>query len=143
MIVLDANVLLYAYDSSSTHHDRCRSWLEATFNSSQTVALPWQTLLGFIRISTNPRAVVQPLSTAAACEIAGAWLERPNVVVPEPGERFWAIFQEIVADAQASGPLITAAALAALALETGATLCSTDRDFRRFRGLDLLDPSGG
>lgn len=141
MKLLDANVLLYAYDSSSPHHAACRPWLDAAFNAEESVALPWQTLLAFVRIATNPRAVRQPLSGAEACTIVTSWLERPNVVVIEAGERFWEIFKIQMSDAQVSGPLVTDAALAALALEHGATLCSIDRDFRRFEGLKLLDPS--
>jgi toxin-antitoxin system PIN domain toxin len=139
--LLDANILLYAYDSSSLHHAGCRPWLDAAFNAEETVALPWQTLLAFVRIATNPRAVRQPLSGPEACAIVSSWLGRPNVAVIGAGERFWEILQAQVLDAQVSGPLVTDAALASLALEHGATLCSTDRDFRRFRGLKLLDPS--
>jgi toxin-antitoxin system PIN domain toxin len=139
--LLDANVLLYAYDSDSPHHATCRPWLEAALNSDETVALPWQTLLAFVRIATNSRAVRRPLSGPAACEIVSAWLARPNVAVIGAGERFWEIFRAQVLDAQVSGPLVIDAALAALALEHGATLCSTDSDFRRFRGLKLLNPA--
>jgi toxin-antitoxin system PIN domain toxin len=139
--LLDANILLYGYDSGSAQHGICRPWLEAAFNSDEIVALPWQTLLAFVRIATNPRAVRRPLTGPEACGIVGSWLERPNVAVIAAGERFWEIFQSQVAEAQVSGPLVTDAALAALALEHGATLCSTDRDFRRFEGLKLLDPT--
>jgi toxin-antitoxin system PIN domain toxin len=139
--LLDANVLLYAYDSESTHHTTCRSWLEAAFNSEETVALPWQTVLAFVRIATNSRAVRRPLTGSEACGIVDTWLQRPNVVVLEAGDRFWEIFQGQMVEAQVSGPLVTDTALAALALEHGAAVCSTDRDFRRFRGLKLLDPS--
>ena len=141
MKLLDANVLLYAYDSDSPHHATCRPWLDAALNSEETVALPWQTLLAFVRIATNARAVRRPLSGPDACGIVSAWLERPNVAVLGAGDRFWQIFQAQVLDAQVSGPLVTDAALAALALEHGATLCSTDSDFRRFRGLRLLNPA--
>lgn len=141
MKLLDANILLYAYDRDSPHHAACRSWLDAALNAEESVALPWQTLLAFVRISSNPRAVRKPLSGPEACAIVTSWLERPNVTVVGAGERFWQIFQAQVRDAQVSGPLVTDAALAALALEHGATLCSTDRDFRRFDGLKLLDPS--
>lgn len=141
MKLLDANVLLYAYDASARHHAVCREWLEQVFNGEELVGLPWQTVLAFVRISTNPRAVRAPLSGAQACSIAGSWLGRPQVRLVEPGERFWAIFQEQIQRAQISGPLVTDAALAALALEQGATLCSSDRDFRRFDGLKLLDPT--
>ncbi len=141
MILLDANVLLYAYDGSSTHHAACATWLEAALNGAETVALPWQTVLAFVRIATNSRAMRQPLESAEACAIATSWLEHPNVALVEPGERFWEIFKAQVRDAQISGPLVSDAALAALAMECGATLCSTDRDFKRFDGLAILDPS--
>lgn len=81
MKLLDANILLYAYDSDSVHHVACRSWLEAAFNSGEIVALPWQTLLGFVRISTNSRATKRPLDGAAACKIVSSWLEQVNVNV--------------------------------------------------------------
>jgi len=139
--LLDANILLYAYDSDSAQHFACRTWLEAVFNAEETLALPWQTLLAFVRIATNPRAVQRPLTASEACGIVDSWLQRPNVVVLDAGERFWEIFQAQMVEAQVRGPLVTDAALAALALEHGATLCSTDRDFRRFRALKLLDPS--
>ena len=140
MKLLDANVLLYAYNSDSPHHDRCRTWLEEAFNAPEPIALPWQTLLAFIRIATNPRATARPLSSEHACNIVSGWLEHPNVTIVEAAERFWVLLRELIVEAQVTGPLLTDAALAALALEHGATLCSTDRDFRRFRGLKLIDP---
>src|SRR6185437_9667653 len=127
----------------SAHHEACRTWLEEAFNGSEPVALPWQTLLAFIRIATNPRISSRPLSAQQACEIVGRWLEHPNVTVAGPADRFWAILREQIVDAQVSGPMVTDAALAALALEHGAAMCSTDRDFRRFRGLKLIDPIEG
>jgi len=138
--LLDANILLYAYDSASAHHEPCRGWLEIALNSEEAVALPWQTLLAFVRISTNSRALRRPLSGPEACAVVSSWLDRPNVAVIGAGDRFWEILQAQVSDAQVSGPLVTDAALAALAIEHGATLCSTDSDFRRFRGLKLVDP---
>jgi toxin-antitoxin system PIN domain toxin len=143
MKLLDANILLYAYNSDSSHHEICRAWLERAFNSTEPLALPWQTLLAFIRIATNPRASSRPLSSEQACDIVGRWLERPNVMIVPAAERFWTILREQIIEARVSGPLVTDAALAALALEHGAVLCSTDRDFRRFRGLKLLDPLEG
>jgi toxin-antitoxin system PIN domain toxin len=139
--LLDANILLYAYDSDSPHHATCRPWLEAAFNEDEVLGLPWQTILAFVRISTNPRAVNRPLQGPEACALVNSWIERPNVAVIAPGDQFWGHFQVQVNDAQVSGPLVTDAALAALALEQGATLYSTDRDFRRFQGLKLVDPT--
>jgi toxin-antitoxin system PIN domain toxin len=139
--LLDANVLLYAYNADSPHHGACRAWLETAFNDlDEIVALPWQTILAFVRIATNPRAVSQPLTSDAACGIVNAWLSRPNVTTVGYGERFWALFSEQVAEGKVSGPLLTDAALAALALEQGATLYSTDKDFRRFPALKVVDP---
>jgi toxin-antitoxin system PIN domain toxin len=141
MRLIDANILLYAYDSDSHHHAVCRSWLEAAFNSEEIVALPWQTLLAFIRICTNSRATKRPLQSTEACDIVSTWLDQVNVSVIGPGERFWKILKDQILEAQVTGPLVTDAALAAIAIEHGATLCSVDRDFRRFRGLRLIDPT--
>jgi toxin-antitoxin system PIN domain toxin len=141
MKLIDANILLYAYDSDSPHHAVCRSWLEAAFNSEEIIALPWQTLLAFVRICTNPRATKRPLQSAEACDIVSTWLDQVNVSVIGAGERFWEILKNLIPEAQIAGPLVTDAALAALALEHGATLCSVDKDFRRFRGLQLVDPT--
>lgn len=143
MKLLDANILLYAYNRDSAHHEVCRTWLEQAFNGSEPVALPWQTLLAFIRIATNPRISSHPLTAQQVCGIVGRWLEHPNVTIVGPADRFWGILQEQILDAQVSGPMVTDAALAALALEHGAAMCSTDRDFRRFRGLKLVDPLEG
>lgn len=141
MKLLDANVLLYAYNADSPHHSVCRQWLESAFNDPGDVtALPWQTILAFVRISTNPRAMTRPLTGDEACRIVSQWLARPNVTTVEYGDRFWALLTAQITLAKVSGPLVTDAALAAVALEQGATLCSTDGDFRRFPGLKLIDP---
>ena len=141
MKILDANVLLYAYNSDAPQHPACRAWLESAFNDpDEIVALPWQTILAFARIATNPRAVSKPLASETACRIVSQWLAHPNVTTVGHGERFWQLFSEQVVKAKVSGPLMTDAALAAIALEQGATLYSTDADFRRFPGLKLVDP---
>lgn len=140
MKLLDANVLLYAYNADSPHHDACREWLESAFNDEEAVALPWQTVLAFVRIATNPRAMRKPLPADTACAIVQLWLARPNVTVVGYGERFWEIFRHLVVEARVSGPLVSDAALAAVAIEQGAILYSTDRDFRRFPALKLVDP---
>jgi len=141
MILCDANVLLYAYDSHSRAHARCRDWLVGALNGSEQIGLPWQTLWAFMRIATNPRAFQRPLTTERACALVDTWLARPQVVVPAPAERYWQILQSQLRDGQVSGPLVSDAALAALTIECGATLCTTDRDFRRFDALKLIDPA--
>ena len=143
MRMLDANILLYAYDRASVHHEPCREWLESAFNDDEQVALPWQTLLAFVRLSTNPRVVAHPISGEAACGVVSGWLAYPNVTVANPAEEFWPRFCAQVIEAQVRGSLVTDAALAALALEHGAVLCTTDKDFRRFRGLRVENPLEG
>jgi len=139
--LIDANILLYAYDSSSAHHSTCRDWLQAALNKDEPIGLPWQTSLAFLRIATNPRAVRRPISTEEACDIITALIGLPGVVVVESGEQFWPTLTRLVAEARVSGPLITDAVLAALAIEQGASVCSTDRDFRRFQGVRVTDPT--
>ena len=140
MTLVDANLLLYAYDSSSRAHRTARVWLERQLSGSAPVGLPWIVLLAFLRISTNPRALARPLSTSAAADTVASWLEMPCVVVPAPGPGHWELLRELVTKGQARGPLVTDAHLAALAIEHGATLATTDRDFARFEGLKLLNP---
>jgi toxin-antitoxin system PIN domain toxin len=140
LILVDANVLLYAYHPRSSHHDRCRRWLEAAFSGDGPVALCWLVVLAFLRISTSARAFEQPLTMAEALAIVSEWLALPAIVMVEPGPRHWETLHHMLSDAQVVGPMVTDAAIAALALEHGAAVCTTDRDFRRFSGLRLVDP---
>lgn len=143
MILVDANILLYAYHPQSAFHERCRSWVEAAFSGEEPVCLAWVTVLAFVRISTNPRVFEHPLLTSEAVATVSSWLERPAVSVLEAGERCWEILRELLGEAQVSGPLVMDAFLAALALENGATLVTTDRDFSRFPKLAVSNPAHG
>ena len=140
MIVVDANILLYAYNPGSTHHESCRAWLEESINGTEPVGLPWQAILAFLRISTSPRVFERPLDCAEAVLIVDELLACPTVILVEPSQDYWRVLKEQLRDAQISGPLVSDAALASLALEHGAAICTTDRDFQRFRGLRVLDP---
>ncbi len=140
MIIVDANLLLYAYDPDSPQHQGSRRWLEEVLSGSGLVRFPWLTLWAFLRISTNPRVFVRPLSPAEAHGAVMSWLEQPNAGIVEPGDRHLEILGALLRDGQAVGPLVMDAVLAALAIEHGATLCSTDRDFARFAGLDWRNP---
>ncbi|MGA2072049.1 MAG: type II toxin-antitoxin system VapC family toxin [Terriglobia bacterium] len=140
MTLIDANILLYAYDPSSPHHRTARRWLETTILKPEGTALAWMTLLAFVRISTSPRPLEHPLSTAEAAAIVSGWLERPMFTILNPGERHWDILRSLMTKGQVHGPLIMDAHLAALAIEHGATLATTDRDFTRFPGLRILNP---
>jgi hypothetical protein len=140
MILLDANVLLYAYDKSSPFHDRAQKWLEEKFSGQAPVALTWITILAFLRISTNSRAVMNPLSIETAIQIVSSWLKQPCTILLNSGDRCWQILDSLLTRSQAKGPLVMDAYLAALALEHGFTLITCDRDFSRFDGLRTSDP---
>ena len=140
MILVDANLLLYAYQPRSAHHEGSRRWLESVLSSPELVRFAWVTLWAFIRISTNPRVFEQPLVVSEAEGIVSSWLEQPNAGILEPGERHWQILCSLMSDGQTSAALVMDAALAAIALEHGATLYSTDRDFARFTGLIVVNP---
>jgi len=140
MMMLDANLLLYAYDASAAQHPAARTWLEEVLSGNDPVLLPWSSILGFLRIATNPRAWKLPLAAADAAGIVDLWLARPNVSIPNPGERHWPILRELIPASQARGPLISDAHLAALAIEYGVVLCTSDRDFSRFPRLRTFNP---
>jgi uncharacterized protein len=140
MILTDANLLLYAYNVDAIEHDTSRQWLETQLSGPNLFCFAWQTITAFLRISTNQRAFPAPFSTKEAAGIVTEWLERPQTVLLTPGEKHWDIFQKLLDSGQASGPLVMDAHLAALALEHGAALASSDRDFSRFSGLQLINP---
>jgi toxin-antitoxin system PIN domain toxin len=136
----DVNLLLYAVDESSPHHDRARPWLESTLSGTEQVAFAWSALLGFVRISTNPAAFAQPLSAADALDYVEAWLGRPVATVVHPTGQHAAVLRRLLEPLGTAGNLTTDAHLAALAIEHGAELLSRDADFSRFQGLRWRDP---
>jgi hypothetical protein len=140
MMLVDANLLLYAYDPRSEHHAASKAWLERALSGSQLVRFAWTTLWAFLRITTSARVYERPLSAAEAQNAVSAWLAQPAAGTLEPGERHWAILQRLMKDGQTTGALVMDAALAALAIEHGATLYTTDRDFARFRELRWTNP---
>lgn len=142
MNLVDANILLYAYNSRSEHHQACRDWLENAFAGPSPVALPWLSIWAFVRIGTNPRVFERPFRLEEAREVVDSWLDVKFVNVARPGERHWDILSDVMRRARVSGPLVTDAVLAALAIEHGATVCTTDRDFSRFDGVNVFDPTG-
>jgi len=142
VILVDANLLLYAYEPDSSQHEASRRWLEETLSGPELVQFTWLTLWAFIRIATNARVFFRPLSATEAHTAVASWLKQPNVAVVEPGERHLEILGDLLGSGQATGQLVMDAALAAIAIEHGATLCSTDRDFSRFTNLDWHNPIG-
>jgi toxin-antitoxin system PIN domain toxin len=142
VILVDANLLLYAYHPRSNQHVAARKWLEQVLAGPELVRFAWMTIWAFLRIATNPRAFERPLSLDEATAAAKAWLDQPCAGIVEPGERHWEILLDVAAAGQVVGPLITDAALAAIAIEHGAVLHTTDRDFARFEGLKWMNPLG-
>ena len=140
MILVDANLLLYAYHPRAEQHAASRAWLEATLSGPELVRFAWLTLWAFMRIGTNPRAFERPLSVLEAETAVSSWLAQPAAGILEPGERHWDILRELMREGQTVGPLVMDAVLAALAVEHGATVCTTDRDFSRFSGLKWTNP---
>jgi toxin-antitoxin system PIN domain toxin len=140
MILIDANLLLYAYDSSSKHHKEAREWLEKILSEPELVRLAWVTVLAFLRISTHSRIFENPFTISEATSIVGKWIDHPIVEFLSPAERHWTILSKLLEDGQANGPLVMDAHLAALAIEHGAVLYTTDKDFSRFEQLKVVNP---
>lgn len=139
-MLVDANLLLYAVDSSSTFHRRASTWLTSVLNGAQRVALPWQSLTAFLRISTNARAWDLPLDPQTAADLVADWLSASPVWIPEPGPGYPEILFGLLGKYQVRGNLVTDAQLAALAIEHGLTVYSADTDFARFTDLTWVNP---
>ena len=140
MILVDANLLIYAHVSRYPQNQRTRSWLDQQLNGTAPVGLPWPSLLAFLRVVTNPRAFQPPESVADAWQQILAWLACEPAWIPSPGERHADLLGELLADAGGGANLVPDAHLAALAVEHGLTLCSADRGFARFDGLRWMNP---
>jgi toxin-antitoxin system PIN domain toxin len=140
-ILVDANLIVWAHHRQFPHHESARAWLASTLSTVQTVGIPWPSILAFIRLSTNRRALERPLEVSQALEVVTGWLARDNVTTPVPTQRHIAVFADLVRQGRASGDHSTDAHLAALAIEWGLVLMSADRDFARYPGLRWEDPS--
>lgn len=135
MVIVDANVLLYAADSASAHHERSRSWLDAALAGSEAVGFAWVALLAFIRIATNASILPNAMTADEATGQVEAWLGAPGAAVVHPTARHAALLRGLLRDAGTAGNLTTDAHLATLAIEHGADIVSYDRDFARFAGV--------
>jgi toxin-antitoxin system PIN domain toxin len=140
LIVLDANILLYAYDNSSTLHLEARRWIESVFSSGDAIGLPWQTVAAFLRVVTNPKLRGDRFTVEEAAAIVDQWIAQANVRLLAPGDRHWPVLRPALVEGQVRGPLITDAQLAALTVESGGVLHTTDRDFARFPLLRWRNP---
>jgi hypothetical protein len=138
--ILDANLLLYAYDGASLRHREAKKWLESIFSQNELIGLPWQSVLAFLRIISDTRLPGSRLSLKDAAGIVETWAELPHVRFLSPGEGHWRFLRQMLITGDAKGRMGSDAELAALTIEHGGTLYSNDRDFARFPGLRWVNP---
>lgn len=139
-IIIDANLLIWAHHRQFPRHDQAREWLVRVLSHTPIVGIPWPSILAFLRISSHPRALERPITVETAWAVVDGWLERPNVRVPVPTEHHRDVLERMLLGGRASADHTTDAHLAALAVEWGMELHSTDRDFARYPGLRWVDP---
>jgi toxin-antitoxin system PIN domain toxin len=140
MILVDANLLLYAEDERSPLNKKARAWWDAQLSGASPVCLSWPVLNAFLRIGTNSRVFERPLTLAEAMGRIESWLAQSCVRVVHPTNRHWDVFKGMLVQGQASANLVSDAHLAALAVEHGCELFSTDSDFARFPKLKWRNP---
>ena len=140
MILIDANLLIYAHVNTFPQHAAARGWLDGRLSGTASVGLPWPSLLAFIRLVTNPRIFEHPETIDKAWQQVEEWLDCLPVWIPQPTERHREALKTLLIDQSLRANLIPDAHLAALAIEHGLILCSTDGDFGRFPGLRWENP---
>lgn len=132
MKIVDTNVLLYAVDATTRFHTQANHWLRIALAGNETVAFPWVSLLGFIRIGTNPRIMTTPLTVAQAHQLVTGWLAQPTAVSLNPARDHPETLFRLLDQSGTAGNFTTDAHIAALAIENRAEVVTFDRDFARF-----------
>jgi len=140
MILPDVNVLIYAFRPDAPHHGISKSWLDGVVRGGARFGISPLTLSAVVRITTNPRAFVQPSSLQEALGFCDDLLGQPHCEIVSPGERHWAIFRDLCVKTGTRGPRVSDAWFAALAIEHGCTWITFDRDYARFDGLEWRVP---
>lgn len=140
MILVDVNLLVYAVNTRCKEHVRALEWLDGQLNGPGRVGLPWESLLGFVRLVTNRRVFPQPTSVEKAWAYVEGWLDRSAAWVPTPGESHRQVLADLVRATSPVGNLVHDAHLAALAVQHGLIVASTDGDFARFPGVRWENP---
>ncbi|HBC87105.1 MAG TPA: PIN domain nuclease [Lentisphaeria bacterium] len=140
MILIDANILLYAEDTLNPLNHKARLWLDKQLSDESPVCFCWTTINAFLRISTNRRVFSNPLTISQAISRVQSWTEQPSVRLIHPTDNHWDILKELIVEGQASANLVSDAHLAALAIEHGCILYSSDSDFSRFPKLKWKNP---
>jgi toxin-antitoxin system PIN domain toxin len=140
LILVDVNLLVYSQNELSEQHIPARHWLDAQLSGTAPVCLCWPVISAFIRVTTNRRIFECPLALSTAIDRVEGWLAQPCVRIVNPTENHWALFRELLLAGTATANLVADAHLAALAIEHGCELNSTDRDFARFPKLAWRNP---
>jgi len=140
MILIDVNLLIYAVNEDAPMHRKAKAWLESAISGAETVGLPWNVILAFLRLTTRPGVFRNPLNVEAAFDVVAEWLNQPSVTPVEPTGQHIRTLRDLVLPVGTGGNLTSDAHLAALAIEHSAQLCSTDNDFARFPRLRWLNP---
>ena len=140
MILVDTNLLVYAHVTSFPQHEVARDWLDGRLNGNTRVGLAWPSILGFVRLVSNPRVFERPETVAQAWRQAQVWLNSPSAWVPLPTERHRGVLSDLLSTPDLRANHVPDAHLAALAIEHGLVLCSTDSDFARFANLRWNNP---
>jgi len=140
VILPDVNLLLYATDSTSAHHERAAAWWASCLGGTEIIGIPWVTTLAFLRLTTNARVYEKPMSSEQALAVVSEWFAYSHVVALEPTARHLDTLTGLLGPTGTAANLVTDAHLAAVAIENGATLHSADNDFRRFPGLSWSNP---
>ncbi len=140
MTLIDANLLLYAVNSDAPEHERTSEWLEEQLNGTTRVGIPWESLIAFVRLATNPRVVGRALSGEHAWSLVEDWLDNSNVWIPGPTERHAEVLGGLIAKYRLRGKLVPDAHLAALAIQHGLDIYSADTDFARFSEVRWVNP---
>lgn len=139
-MLVDANLLLYAANSRAPLHERAARWLAEQLNGERPVGLPWESLIAFVRVSTNPRVFEDPLDPSRAWSLVEEWLAAPAVWTPLPTDRHAEVLGGLLRKYRVSAKLVPDAHLAALAMQHGLELCSADTDFARFSEIHWRNP---
>lgn len=143
MIIPDINLLLYAHDSSSPFHGKAAGWWQSCLSGTEPVGLLHVVVFGFVRIATNARAFLHPMSPAEAAGHVRSWLEQPPVQVLDPGPEHIRQTLKLLESLGTAGNLVSDAQMAALTMDHNAVLHTADTDFVRFQGLRWLNPITG
>ena len=142
MRLLDANILMYASFDVYPQHETTRLWLDERLNDAGVpLGIPWESLLAFVRLASNPRVRTPALRVSEAWAQVEFWLSAPCVWIPEPTKNHRNILEALLRIPDMNSKLVADAHLATLAIEHGLTLVSADTDFKRFPGLRFENPT--